>query len=62
MLEVERDSEPISGCLWPPGEDPPLVFSGWIQLAVAIEALRTGGYDDDSTVAAAGRFGLDEIS
>jgi hypothetical protein len=44
VLDLEHDSKPISGRLWPPGDDPPLVFNGWIELTAAIEALRTGNH------------------
>ena len=45
VLDLDRDSQPISGRLWPPGGDPPLVFTGWIQFAAVIDALRRGDAD-----------------
>lgn len=53
LLDLDGYSEPISGRLWPPGDHPPLLFKGWIQLTAAIEALRTGGSDDRNAAAGA---------
>ncbi len=45
MLDLDGHSEPISGRLWPCGDNAPLVFRGWIELTAVIEGLRTRSTD-----------------
>jgi hypothetical protein len=47
-LEIEAGSDPIAGSIGGPGEEP-RSFQGWIELAEAIEAVRSTRADRAKT-------------